>query len=151
MKILEFRIREAGLQFAFFELHGEHGNLFRILHGQSAEKERIDHAEDGSVCADAESERQDCDGSEAGGLAEHASSEAQILPTGRHKRFPAGRAHDFLRDFEAPSLQAYCPKRILAAHPLRHLFVGGHIEKATQLFVQLPFDAFLSEQRPQSV
>ncbi|PYX49872.1 MAG: hypothetical protein DMG76_36170 [Acidobacteria bacterium] len=90
----------------------------------------MDDAEDDCARADAEGERQDCDGSEAGGLAEHASSEAQILPTGRHKRFPAGRAHDFLRDFEAPSLQAYCPKRILAAHPLRHLFLSRHVQKA---------------------
>jgi hypothetical protein len=39
LKILEFRIRKTGLQFALLELHGEYGNLFRILHGQRAEKE----------------------------------------------------------------------------------------------------------------
>ena len=146
MKILEFRIREAGLQFAFFELHGEHGNLFRILHGQSAEKERIDHAEDGSVCADAESERQDCDGSEAGGLPERARSKAQILPQRLHKRFPAGRADDFLRNFKIPPLQAHCPKSFLPSDAVPHLCLGSHFLVGAKLLIQVPVDLFLPEQ-----
>jgi len=38
-----------------------------------------------------------------------------------------------------------------AAHALLHLFLGCHLEETAKLFIQLLFDAFLSEQRSQSV
>src|SRR6202043_3742 len=72
----------------------------------------IDNTENSGARADAESE---CDHSHSGksrALAQHACAEAQILPQRLHKRFPAGRADDFLRNFEIPSLQAYGAKRI---------------------------------------
>jgi len=41
-----------------------------------------------------------------------------------------GSTDDFLRNFETPLLQAYRPKRVLAAHALLHLFLGCHLEEA---------------------
>src|SRR6266513_4433222 len=58
---------------------------------------------------------------------------------------PAERTTSF--DFEASSLQTHCAKGIFAAHALLHLFPGRYLEKAAQLFVQVLFDPFLSEQR----
>ncbi len=40
------------------------------------------------------------------------------------------RADDFLRNFRTPPLQAHGSKRILAAHPLLHLFFGCHLQEA---------------------
>jgi hypothetical protein len=58
-----------------------------------------------------------------------SSSEAQILPQGPDKRFPASRTDDFLRNFEASSLQTHRSKRILAAHSLLHLFFCCHLQE----------------------
>src|SRR6266566_2093244 len=41
--------------------------------------------------------------------------------------------------------------QIHEAHALLHLFLGCHLEETAKLFIQLLFDAFLSEQRSQSV
>jgi len=55
-------------------------------------------------------------------------------------------ANLFLRDFEIAPLQTHSAKRILAAHAVLHLFFSRHVEETAELFIQLPFDAFLSEQ-----
>jgi len=65
---------------------------------------------------------------EAGAFAQHAGGEDQIPPQRVHYGLPATRADDFFRTIETPTLQPHCPKRILAAHALLHLFVGGHFE-----------------------
>jgi hypothetical protein len=64
-----------------------------------------------------------------------------------HSRFPAARANDFLADFEASTLQADCAKGFIAAHPVLHLFFGGHLLIGAKLLIQLPVDLFLLEQR----
>jgi hypothetical protein len=40
---------------------------------------------------------------------------------------------------------------ILVAHAVFHLFFGGHLEEGAKFFVELRFDALLSEQRSESV
>ena len=102
--------------------------------------------EDSSVGPYSQCQRQHSNSGKGGRLAEHAYGEAQILPERLNKALPAGRADDFLRNFEAPPLQAYSAKRILAAHPLLDLFFGGHLLVGAKLLIQLPVDLLLSEQ-----
>jgi|HubBroStandDraft_2_1064218.scaffolds.fasta_scaffold1456093_2 hypothetical protein len=61
------------------------------------------------------------------------------------------RVDDFLRNFEASSLQAHGAKHILATHTLLNVFFGCHLQEAAQFLVQLPFYPFLSKQRSESV
>src|SRR5262249_52652843 len=105
-------------------------NALRVWIGQRAYQDGIDQAENRSGGADAESESEDCDGSEARRFAEHTEGEAQVLPAGFHEGFPAGRANLFLRSVEAAALEANGAKRLLAAYALFHLFFGGHFEEA---------------------
>jgi len=44
-------------------------------------------------------------------------------------------ADDFFRAIETPALQPHCPKSILAAHALLHLFVGSHFEVFAQFLI----------------
>jgi hypothetical protein len=53
----------------------------------------------------------------------------RLFPSCLHKRFPAGGADDFLRNFETSSLQTHSSKRVLAAHTLLHLFFGCHLQE----------------------
>src|SRR6266478_2292348 len=131
--------------------HRQHNHIRRIFNRRLAEKEAACYGENCRVQSDSQSQRENYGGSKSWILAQHASSEAQILPQRLDKRFLAGRADDFLCNFETPPLQAHGAKRILAAHSLLHLFLGCHLEEAAQLFVELPFDTFLSEQRSQSL
>ena len=87
-----------------------------------------------------------CNGGKAGRLAEHADGEAQILQASFHKRFPACRADDFLRNFETATLQAHGANGFPTAHALLHLFFGCHLLVGAELLIQLPVHLLLSEQ-----
>src|SRR6266480_602423 len=123
---------------------------FGVLCGYTSEKQGVNNAEDGHIGRNPESRCQHRDDGESWRFAQNARCEAQILPTRRHKRFPAGRTDNFLCNFETPPLQADGAKRILAAHPMLHLFLSCHFEEVAQFFVQLSFDEFVSEQRSES-
>ena len=56
-----------------------------LLERKRAEQQRIDHAEDGAVGADAERERDDGDQREAGILQQRAQAVAQVLPECVHR------------------------------------------------------------------
>src|SRR5436309_12574088 len=101
-----------------------------ILRRHCAKHQRIYEAEDCSVRADAKGKSQNSNTSEAGRLTQRAETEAQILPARLHERFPAGSPDDFLRNFETSLLQMHGAKRILATHPLLHLFFGRHLQEA---------------------
>ena len=55
-----------------------------IAEREVAQEHGVDHAEDGGIGADAEGQRQDRDGGEAGRLAEQAEPVAEVLRPGRH-------------------------------------------------------------------
>src|SRR6476646_10203125 len=118
-----------------------------MLNGKQLQQYLIQEAEDRGVGADAKRERQYCYGGEKGAFAKTSQSVAQVLPACLDERFPAARANDFLADFEASSLQADCTKGFLASHPVLHLLFGGHLLIGAKLFIQLPVNLFLSEQR----
>src|SRR5216683_6317924 len=119
--------------------------LLRMRHGQFAQQDLVRQREDGRVSADAEREREDGHGGKARRLSEHAGGEEQIPPQRVHYGLPATRADDFFRAIETPNLQPHCPKRILAAHALFHLFFGCHLLVGAKLLIQLPVDLLLSE------
>ena len=100
------------------------------LIGERSQDYGIDNTENGGTRADAESKCGHRHGGKARTLTQHTGSEAQILPQRLDKRFPAGTADNFLRNFEIPPLQAHGAKCILAAHALLHLFFGCHLQKA---------------------
>src|SRR6266576_2136403 len=114
-----------------------------------SQQERIDNTEDCCCCPNPQRQGKHCDGSEAGILAEHSCAKAQVLPTRRQKRFPAGRADDFLRNFETPPLQAHGAKRILAAHPLLYLFFGRERSAISSAAVERTFNIIFLPQLEQ--
>src|SRR5437016_7167817 len=63
----------------FVALPLEKHKVLRILDGKRSEYDGIDEAEDGGVSADAESEGEYSDGSEAGGFAHHAEGIVDVL------------------------------------------------------------------------
>src|SRR5690349_3878478 len=56
----------------------------RIRIWKRSQKDGVDHREERSIGADSKSESQDRKGSESGVLAQHAGSEANVLPEGFH-------------------------------------------------------------------
>src|SRR5207245_11002116 len=67
--------RKAGLRWRVIKLY----ERVRLVKWQRAQQDRIDHAEDRGIRADAEGEGEHGDGRESGILAQHAQAEAQIL------------------------------------------------------------------------
>src|SRR5438046_9725151 len=115
-----------------------------------AQQGRGVNTEDCLCCTNANCERKHADDSESSVLSELAEAVAHVLPARLQKGFPASGADHFLGDFKAPLLQTYRAKGILTAHSLFHLFFRCHLHENSQLFVQLRFDPFLSEQRSET-
>ncbi len=108
----------------------ENHQLLLLSHRQCPQQHGIYKTENCGVGSDAEGQGEHGDSGEAGGFAQHARSEAQILPQSLYIEFPGRGADYFLCDFQTPSLQPYGAKRILPAHPLLHLFLGRHLQEA---------------------
>jgi len=62
----------------------ENYEVLRIAHGQRAQHDGVDQAEDCGIGSDAEGERNDCEGGKAGTLAQHAQAVADILKQTLH-------------------------------------------------------------------
>src|ERR1700691_527983 len=62
--------------------HSQRDQLFGILYRQHSQHDAIEQTENCSVGADAESEREQSDGSDHGSLAKEARAEAEVLPEG---------------------------------------------------------------------
>src|SRR5580704_14363019 len=88
-------------------LFQQHHKAVGLRVWQRFEDDAVHDSKYGGVCSDAEGEREHDYCGEADILAKRSSREAQILPTCLHKRFPAGRADHFLRNFEGAALQAH--------------------------------------------
>src|SRR5467141_5370727 len=97
---------------------------------QRSYQDCVDQAENRGAGANAEGEGEDSHSCEPGRPAKHTNAKAQVLPPRLHQGFPAGSLDDFLR-------------RVLAAHPLLHFFINGHIQVGAQLLIQLPVNLFL--------
>src|SRR5213080_36267 len=124
----------------------DHHELLRVLVRKWAKDCGVQRAENGRIHTDAQGQCQHGDGSISAILAQHAQADAQILPAGFNEGFPAGGANDGPRNFEIALFQAHGAKRISAAHAVVHFFYSRHVEEIAELFIQLPFDSFLSEQ-----
>ena len=71
-------------------LFGDLHETIRIFVGQRAQQDRVDDAKDGGVGADAEGERDDRHGREAGVLRQHAQAVSHVLKKGTHNFLPRG-------------------------------------------------------------
>ena len=58
--------------------HGEKDEFLGILDGQEAQEDLVEEGKDSGICADAEGERQDGDGGEAGSAGKGAESVFKI-------------------------------------------------------------------------
>ena len=94
----------------------DHDQPIGILERQRPEERRIDQAEDGAVRADAERERQDRRGGEAGVLAEHAHRRNQILAECVECRDSVLIAISFLRLRRAAQADQRVPPRLVGRH-----------------------------------
>jgi len=62
--------------------HGEKDELLRILDGEEAQQDLIEERENGGVGANAESQREDGYGGEAGSTGEHAEGVLEVAKDG---------------------------------------------------------------------
>ena len=113
--------------------------LFRILVGKRTEQHSIDHAEYRRVCADAEGEGEDGDGGEAGGLAQHAEAEANVL---QELLEPNETPHLACLFFDAGHIAKFAQRRITCfflRRPLRLALLGLLLQMKLKLLLQLLF------------
>src|ERR1700683_1657226 len=82
----------------------EHEKVRRIVNRDGVKHNGINEREDSGVGSDSESERQNCDGSEAGIFAEHTEAVAQVLEQSFDHRKAPSLAIDFLGLFHATQL-----------------------------------------------
>ena len=129
----------------------EDHQLLGIAHRQLSQEQLVREAEDGGVGADAEGQSEHRDDGEAGRLAQHADSEAQILPAGFQERFPAGGADFFLGNVRAATFQAHGAESLFAAQALLQLFLGRHFEETVYFFFEFLAGLFLSKQGTETV
>src|SRR5258708_18757814 len=120
--------------------------LLRVGYGQELQHHRINECKNRRGGSDTQGEREHNSSREPKGFEERTNAKAHISPTRLDERFPTGGANDFLADFEVAALQTHRAKGILAAHPLLHLFFGGHLQICAALLIQLLIDLFLSSQ-----
>ena len=73
------RVRDASWSFSPSIGHTDRGELLRLRERQRLEQNRIDHAEDGSVCADTERQRQRSNGCERRLFKEDSQRVSQVL------------------------------------------------------------------------
>src|SRR5215469_9974955 len=93
----------------------EHHQMLGIVYGQRSQQDGIHQAEDGRVGADAESEGEHGNASEAGRFAEHAESEAEVLQQGVEEGQAAAFAVDFSGLLEAAKVEQRLAAGLLAA------------------------------------
>ena len=110
----------------------------RFLEGQTLDEHGVDDREDRRVRADAQGERRDRDGGEAGVLAERAGREAEVLPGPLEERQAAAIPHRLLRDVEPAELPDRFAPRLLRRHSAAHGVVDVHLDVGLELLRQVP-------------
>ena len=134
----EIRIRNAGFWNSLLQIGLKRGDqLLGMRVGQRLKQNRIHHAENCGVGADAQRQRQYRDGSEAGVFAQHAKCIARVL----QKCLEPGRAAQFavgLAQLRSPSQpDARRAPRLLRRHPPPNIFFGEHLEMAGQFALEI--------------
>ena len=120
--------------------------FLRVLHRQRAEEDGVEEREYRSIGANAQGEREDGDGGEAGASEELANGEAEVLEQVLGDGFPARRPHLVLHRCGAADLDASCAKRGFPGHA-GALFVGSRgLGKRGQLLVEFAIDTALLEE-----
>src|SRR5580658_3205867 len=115
-------------------LHGD--ELLRILVGKRTEQHSIDHTEYRRVCADAESDGEDGDDGEAGGLAKHAQAIASVLQE-VYKPAPAPRvARYFLSQRDTSEFLARGSLGIPRCQARFHVLSSGEFQVTLNFFVE---------------
>jgi len=105
-----------------------------------SKKDRVQHAEDGGVGADAESERENSNGGEARGLAEHAESEAEILHKSFEKLRAAGVAAVLFLLFEPAGFESSAVNSFFAREAALDQFLDLTLEMEAELVVEFGLD-----------
>ena len=90
------------------ELLAEGDEVLRVGDGKRLQHEVVDEGEDGGVGADAEGQREDGDGGEAGTFGHHAETVADVVPDAFGGGLPGGGADFVLDGFGAAHLDAGC-------------------------------------------
>ena len=120
--------------------------LFGPRNRQGSQPNRIQQLEDRGVSPDTESKRQHNYSGESGRLIQCSKCEAEIMPARLQKGLPAGRANDFLRNFESALLKPNRATSFPVAQAILHLFGGCHLQVSPHFLVQFPVHLLLLEQ-----
>src|SRR5579863_3679308 len=125
--------------------------LLGILYWEEAQHDGIEEAEDRGVCANAESERKNCDARDDGSAAENAQRVADVLQEIFEEADAAGVAALFLNLFGAAESKAGAANGFFAGGPGAHILFDLLFEVKAKLVVHFGFDGLATEQNPQAV
>src|SRR5215469_9469996 len=114
---------------------------------QRAQHDRIENAEDGGVCTDAERESKYCDGGEAGRFAQHPKCEVQVLHEYFEKANAACVAKLFVDLVARADSKACTASRFVKRNARGREFFDLLVKMETQFVVQTGFDRIFSKQR----
>src|ERR1700732_2463462 len=125
----------------------EEYELLGMGDGQGAEEDGVEQGEDGGVGSDAEGEREQGDGGEAGALEQAADAEANVLKEVVEGGFPAG-GPDLVLDGGAAAgfFGGFAPGGF-GGEAGALLGGGGGLEVGVELFVEFVVEAGLVEER----
>src|SRR6266566_1870747 len=114
--------------------------------GQRPKKHGINHGENGGVRAHAESDGEHDNGGKAGVFAEHARTEAQVLPQNFKEWKTAPVAVDFFGLFDAAELDQRLTPCFWGANAGAQIVFDVHLEMAFHLGSEFAFASLLAEE-----
>src|SRR6266576_998773 len=123
----------------------------RILVGKRLEKHGVDQGEDGRICTDADAERNNGDGAEAGILTDPPKGIAQILTDGIEDGKPALLAIAFLRRFDAAKREPGTAIGFLWGHTAPHVFVSEQLDMGTEFLGEIGLGIAVGEASEQLI
>jgi len=128
----------------------QHHDLTGTWVRQRTQQDRVHHAEDGSVGADAQGQRDDGHNRERRTVAQHAEPVADVLPDGFHQNDSSNIASPFfelLNPAEGTHRLCTC---LLRRHPLFDELLSLHVVVKSNLVIKLSFKLLAMNDRPQA-
>jgi hypothetical protein len=118
----------------------------RFGKGQGPKEDSVDHAENGRGCPDAEGESKNGNGSEAGRLAEHTESEAEVLEQSFEERQAAGFAVLLFGLLRAAEAEQGLAAGFVWRETALEIFFDGKLHVGSNFHVQLSVEFSATEE-----
>src|SRR5690348_4356904 len=121
----------------------------RLAKGEGPEENSIDHTKNGRGCTDTESEGKNRQGSEAGGLAQHAEGEAEVLEQSFEERKAASFAMLLFGLLRAAETKQGLPARFSRRKAAAEIFLDGEFQMRRHFHVEVAVELSATKEREQ--